>query len=113
MVSTGSVDRSYERLVARMVALGAQAIPVAGLINVTGAGHNGKLFLFLQRRRLVVKLPLPRAAALLAAGLVERFQPKSGTQTREWVVVPETGWKMWERLADEAHAYARESSLRE
>lgn len=107
------VDKRYERLVARMVGLGAEAMPIAGLVNVTGIGHKGKLILFLQRRRLVVKLPLQRAAELLSASLVERFQPQSSAQTREWVVVSDADWKTWEWLADEAHAYARESSLGE
>jgi hypothetical protein len=111
MVIEDGLDRAYERLVARMVGLGADAMPVAGLVNVTGVGHHGKLFPFLQRRRLVVKLPMPRAADLYAAGLVQRFQPKSSAQTREWVVVSDADWKAWERLADEAHAYALESSL--
>jgi hypothetical protein len=110
-VDEKSVEQRYERLVARMLGLGAKAIPVASIANVTGIGHKGKLFLFLHRRHIVVKLPFARVADLLSAGLVESFQPQNSAQTREWVIALNADAKTWEWLADEAHEYARESSL--
>lgn len=105
------LDKVYERLMARMTGLGAEAMSVAGLVNVMGVGHDGKLFLFLQRNRLVLKLPFARAADLQAAGLVQGFQLKSSVPTRGWVVVSGSDWVVWERLADEAHSHAREHSI--
>ncbi len=103
-----AVEKKYVRLIERMVSLGAETKPVAGLFNVTGIGHKGKLILYLKDGRLVAKLPIRRVAELTARGIVELSE---NARSREWVVVRRGQERAWNRIADDAQAYARESTL--
>jgi hypothetical protein len=57
----------------------------------------------LTRDRLVVKLPKPRVAELVASGAGEPFDAGKGTPMKEWLVVADSG--DWEGLAEEALAF--------
>jgi hypothetical protein len=64
---------------------------------------HGKIFAMLSGGRLVVKLPKPRVAALVAAGDGERFDPRhDGRLMKEWLVVARTSEDEWLSLASEA-----------
>ncbi len=71
-----------------------------------GAGAlkiQGKIFAMLSRERLVVKLPGPRVAALVAAGEGEPFDPRrDGRLMKEWLSLAETSGLDWQALASEA-----------
>jgi TfoX N-terminal domain len=54
---------------------------------------------------LVVKLPQPRVAELIAVGTGEPFAP-NGRVFREWATIPDPDPVVWERLLGEARAFA-------
>jgi hypothetical protein len=69
-------------------------------INLT---VGGKVFAFTNKAGLVVKLPAPRVAALIAAG--EAMPLVMGKRTmKEWAVVP-TGKTPWVDVAREAREF--------
>ncbi|MDX1418355.1 MAG: hypothetical protein R3181_00190 [Rubricoccaceae bacterium] len=57
---------------------------------------------------LVVKLPRPRVAALIAEGLGQPFAP-AGRTFREWVAVPQDHRTAWPALLGEAHAFVADA----
>jgi uncharacterized protein YndB with AHSA1/START domain len=69
---------------------------------------NGKIFAFINGGRLVVKLPAPQAAALVAAGQAVPFQ-SGGRTMKEWVAVgrpsPPEDRGSWRRLMADASDY--------
>lgn len=77
-----------------------------------GLRVNGTFFAFLNRDRLVVKLPPARTAALIAAGEARVATDLSPTMLR-WISVPlpaiPADANPWHQLMAEAHAYATQS----
>ncbi|MGH8240113.1 MAG: hypothetical protein ACREXP_24295 [Steroidobacteraceae bacterium] len=55
---------------------------------------------------LVVKLPRPRIAALIAAGLGQPFAP-AGRTFNEWVSVPKPDRSLWRTLLREGVVFAK------
>jgi hypothetical protein len=67
---------------------------------------NGKIFASLTRgRRLLVKLPPDRVAALIASGVGEPFTTGPGPAKAAWVTLAPTSAPDWLVLAEEARAY--------
>jgi hypothetical protein len=68
---------------------------------------GGRFFGCLDRRTgaLLVKLPAPRVAQLIAAGQGEAFAP-AGRVFREWVAIPTPDRGRWQPLLAEARALA-------
>lgn len=108
--SNGSaVARSGE---ARFAAL---AIELAGLPAVTiGSGKrgfgsgallvNGRIFAMVTRGDLVLRLPAPRVAELIAAGQGRPFEAGRGRPLNEWMVAAASG-RRWRAFAEEARAH--------
>ncbi len=69
--------------------------------------HDGRFFGCLDRGTgaLLVKLPAPRVAQLIAAGQGEAFAP-AGRVFREWVAIPTPDRGRWQALLAEARALA-------
>ena len=65
---------------------------------------NGKIFAFLNRDRLVVKLPRERAAAMVAAAEAVVFE-SGGRPMKEWVAVGEVDRDRWRQLMADARGY--------
>ena len=63
---------------------------------------GGSIFAMLQDGRLVVKLPEPRVAELIAGGGGEPFGAGKGRPMREWVAIPDGDDARWRALAEEA-----------
>ncbi|MFO1069091.1 MAG: TfoX/Sxy family protein [Geminicoccaceae bacterium] len=83
---------------------GDPRIAAGKLFASYGLKVDGKIFAMVVRDRLVVKLPRARAAALVAGGQAEPFDPGHGRPMREWI-----GWTGddagWRPLVHEALAY--------
>lgn len=63
---------------------------------------NNKIFAFVSKGRLVVKLPWGRVDALVAAGEADRFDPGHGRLMKEWLALKpksEGGWSILVREA--------------
>jgi hypothetical protein len=60
--------------------------------------------------RFVVKLPAERVRELIAAGAGDPFSAGKKSPMRQWLVVTDTAQGLWESLAEEAYAFAREAA---
>ncbi|MFI0409140.1 hypothetical protein [Actinomadura sp. 3N508] len=69
--------------------------------------HRGRFFAALNTRNqtVLVKLPREQVARLIAEGVGEPFAP-AGRIFREWVALPAPDQRLWQRLLDEARAFA-------
>ena len=65
---------------------------------------NGKIFAFLNRDRLVVKLPRARAAAMIDVGEAVAFE-SGGRPMKEWVAVGTVDRDHWRALMADARGY--------
>ena len=63
---------------------------------------NNRIFAFVSKGRLVVKIPRHRVDALVAAGEAERFDPGHGRLMKEWLALRPTSELGWLPLAREA-----------
>lgn len=72
-----------------------------------GLKVRGKLFAMLVRDSLVVKLPKPRVAALIASGTGQPYDPRrDGRVMREWIALgPTAHQEIWLFLAREARDF--------
>ena len=79
------------------------------VLHNEGLKVNGKLYAFVSRGRLVVKLPAARCGELVDEGRAEVFEPSPGRRMREWVAfgapADSRGPTSWPRLVDEARAF--------
>lgn len=69
---------------------------------------DGKIFAFLRRDRLIVKLPAYRVDAIAAAGQGEHCETRPGHPMREWLATPLLATDdadRWRALADEARTF--------
>jgi hypothetical protein len=69
--------------------------------------YQGRFFAALDRRgyALLIKLPQPHVAQLVADGDGEPFAP-AGRVFREWVAIPQPDRQRWSTLLAEAKAFA-------
>jgi hypothetical protein len=74
-----------------------------------GLKVNDKLFALFTQGTLVVKLPKPRVAALVAAKIGKPFDPGHGRLMKEWLAVTDAKAR-WPELAREAHAFVTAKS---
>jgi hypothetical protein len=72
---------------------------------------NGKIFAFLWRERLVVKVPAAQAAALVASGEAIPFE-SGGRKMKEWAAVARTDAARWRTLMTDAYEYVGTTSSR-
>ncbi len=99
----------------RFQRLSTQLIKSRGVILASGAAGsrksfgsrgqlkvNDKVFAFVSRGRLVVKLPRARVDALVAAGEADRFDPGHGRLMKEWLALKPKSELGWLPLAREA-----------
>ena len=89
--------------------LGRPGVTLGRIFHNDGLQVDGKLYAFVARGRLVVKLPADRCRELVADGRAEVFEPSPGRRMREWVAFPAPGASRgphpWPRLVDEARAF--------
>jgi len=67
---------------------------------------DGRIFAMLRHGRLVVKLPAPRVAALVAAAVAEPFDAGKGRPMKEWAVIDMAASDAWPRLVAESLEFA-------
>jgi len=94
--------RVYDALVAAW--LGEAGVTLGRALQNEVLKVNNKIFAFLSRDRLVVKLPAARAAAMVTAGEAEVFE-SGGRRLKEWVAVPAVDPDRWQALMADAHGY--------
>jgi TfoX/Sxy family transcriptional regulator of competence genes len=82
------------------------------MFGSTSIKTGGKMFAFLNKDRLVVKLPAIRVTELVEGGKGEPYDPGHGRQMREWVVVVSESADDWLALATEAEAYVGKRAKR-
>jgi hypothetical protein len=67
---------------------------------------KGNIFALLSRnKRLVVKLPKPRADALVGAGTGRYFDPGHGRLMKQWVEISDGHASKWRTIVEEAFSY--------
>jgi hypothetical protein len=106
------VNETTEQLFAEVTA------PYRAMIGVTmgtgfganpGLRYRGHIFAMLSSGALVLKLPAPRVAALVAAGDGVPFDAGKGRPMREWLVLAGADNGQWRALIAEAFAFAVET----
>ncbi len=102
---------------ATFTAIAESLLSEAGVSQGTGFGANpglranGKIFALLVRGELVVKLPAPRCADLVARGSAHAFDRGQGRPLREWICVGDDAQSGWIALAREALAFVAKEGL--
>jgi len=88
---------------------------MTGVTTGTGFGANpglryhGHIFAMLVYGALVLKLPAPRVASLVATGAGLPFDAGKGRPMREWLVLAGADPGQWRALIAEAFAFAVET----
>lgn len=92
-------DLLYDPAIGRATMMGYPCVRLAGRFLAS---------YFDKEACLVVKLPRERVGELVDTGAGEPFAP-AGRVFREWVAVPRVDRELWQRLLEEAVAFARSS----
>jgi len=86
-----------------------------GVVQQTNKGFSfgglmarGRLFANLRRDKLLLKLPSPKVAALIASGDGLPFDAGKGRPMKEWVIVKLAAADDWADLAREAMRFVSE-----
>src|SRR3990170_6553604 len=82
-----------------------RSITQAKMFGSQGLRSGGKVFAFLWKQRLVVKLPQDRVEQLVREGNAVRFDPGHGRVSKEWVSVASGAKGDWTRLVGEAREF--------
>jgi hypothetical protein len=103
--ASAATQKSYEAIVASLVARGAEGGAMFGMPTIK---FGGKGFAGLFGDSLVFKLGGTAHAAALALSGAELFDPSGmGRAMKEWVVVPSTHSKRWPTFAHDALEYVQ------
>jgi TfoX/Sxy family transcriptional regulator of competence genes len=114
MVETGAMsaprpapEERYAAIVQQIVAedpeVSADSVTAKRMFGMNGGMKiAGKLFAFLAKGRIIIKLPKQRVDALIAAGHGEPCVMGRGRVMKEWVVVPPDFQDEWPALIGEA-----------
>ena len=80
-------------------------VTLAAMFGAPGLRSGGRVFAFLWKHRLVVKLPEARVEQLVSGEGAERVDPGHGRVSREWVAVEPGRKRIWPRLVREAREF--------
>jgi hypothetical protein len=101
-----SADAAYAELLETLTADDPDT-EVGRALTSEGLKVGGKLFAFLVRGGLGIKLPAERCAELVAEGTATTMQTGKGRPMREWVRVEPSQTDRWRPLAEEAREFVR------
>jgi len=87
-----------------------RSITQAKMFGAQGLRSGGKVFAFLWKQRLVVKLPQDRVEQLVREENAVRFDPGHGRVSKEWVSVAADAKTNWTRLVHEARGFVDQGS---
>jgi hypothetical protein len=105
---TTSGDQRFAKLVEALD--GEDGVTVGGGRRGFGSDAlqvDGRIFAMVTGGRLVLKLPAPRVAALVAASDGLPFDAGKGRPMKEWVALADDEAVAWRELALEALAFVR------
>jgi TfoX/Sxy family transcriptional regulator of competence genes len=81
------------------------AVSTGRMFGSEGLKINGKVFAMVVKGDLVVKLPTERCSSLIEKGHARPFDPGHGRLMKEWVAVPPSRARDWQKLANRARAF--------
>jgi len=105
-----SEDETFQRIVDTF--LKDKNITQMVMFGSPGLRIAGKVFTFLWKGHLVLKLPGPRVQQLIDSGDAKLFDPGHGRVSKEWVSVGPGRKRDWPGLAKEAREFVASVSVR-
>lgn len=103
--SVSAAQRFYDRQ--RATLLHDPSITEKKMFGTTAMCVDGKVFMFAWKETLVMKLPAPLVAELVAAGDGELFDPGHGRTSATWAAIYPSVTGRWEHLAEKARSFVR------
>ena len=109
--SRGADRQSAQELFDRLAAthLRRDGVTLERVFHNEGLKVNAKLYAFVSKERLVVKVPAATAARLSATAEATPFEPRTGRPMKEWIAVdaPDSlaAVRRWQRLTAEAYRH--------
>ena len=100
------MNEAFDRLVASLAGREGVAIGERRGFGANALQANGRIFAMVSGGRVVLKLPEPRVAELLASGAGTPFDAGKGRPMKEWVAIPDVADDALLELAEEARRYA-------
>lgn len=101
--------REFSAVLTALTAEGG--VDLGKMFGSQGLRADGKVFAMEVKGRLVVKLSLERASALVAEGLAVPFDPGHGRLMKQWVAVSADSPVDWLELAREARQFGSAQSV--
>ena len=103
-------DETFQRIVD--TSLKGKKITQMIMFGSPGLRVAGKVFTFLWKGHLVLKLPGARVQQLIDSGDAKLFDPGQGRVSKEWVSVGPGRKRDWPGLAKEAREFVASVSVR-
>jgi hypothetical protein len=89
--------------------LGRPGVRLGRIFHNEGLQVHTKLYAFMSKDRLVVKVPAAQALSLTSTGKAEAFEPRPGRVMKEWVALDPPSSpgdrRRWRQLMADAHRY--------
>lgn len=105
-----TADQLFQRIAGDL--LTDPKVTQARMFGSPGLRSGGKVFAFLWKDGLVIKLPQARVGQLVSGGNAERFDPGHGRVSKEWVSVGADSKRNWPSLVREARGFVAQTAGR-
>ena len=98
-------EQTFQKIVEKLLQI--KNVTQVRMFGSPGLRVSNKVFAFLWKKGLVLKLPQPRVQSLVDSRKAELFDPGHGRVSKEWVSVGPELKGQWLRLAEEAKEFVR------